>query len=230
MKKKFFFSFVITTTLLQITSVHGMYNSEESSEEHQRAMWSETELSFSSEESSKVVSPKEEASYDVSEESSEEFSEGTQEQALLFTMLLKHRSRITHFNIPELMENEIVQLPPLEEFLDGLDFNFGTNGGVAFCKQLYAQEKTVTQVLDLITQTTQKEHERVTQEGMRESSAVLKRSTLEEELLKLVFQNHQEILNEINRQHKENEFGQQSEILCNHAKSSYQNQASSSDK
>lgn len=233
MKKKLFFSFVITITLLQITSMHGMCNSEESSEEHSHAMWSGAELSFSNEESSdprfKVVSRNRDASYDVSEESSEEFSEGTQEQTFLLTMRLNYRSKITHFNIPELMEKEIVQLPPLEEFWDGLDFNFGTNGGKAFCEELYGQEKTVAQALTLITQTTQKDYERVTQRDMKVSSAIVKRSTLEENLLKLVFQNHQDILDEINRQHKENEFRQKNEILRNHAKS-YQNQASSSDK
>ncbi len=225
MNKKLIFGFFVSGVLLPNFPVYGMYyiDSEKdfpsleqsySSANAQQSFKETSVIHVPSENSDE--SSGEEFVEESSEEDGEELIDEEGERNLLFFVSLEYRSKIAYFQLSKSMEKMVVQLPTEDEVWKGLPFNFASNGGQNFCEELYSQEKSLSQVLDLIVRATQKDYDRAIQGRMEESFAVLHTSTLEGQLLKLVLKNHQEVLDELDKQHQENELRQKKEILVRH--------------
>lgn len=223
MNKKLIFGFFVSGVLLPSFSAYGMFdiNSEKDfpslkqsyPSANAQQSFKETSvihvLSENSDESSG-----EEFVEESSEEYREELTDELSEENFLLKMLIMHRSKIAGFQLLESMKEMVVQLPTEDEVWEGLPFNFASNGGQNFCEELCSQEKILSQVLDLIVRATQKDYDRAIQGRIRESLAVMHKGVLEEQLLKLILKNHPEVLDELDKQHNENE-DTQSSIIYN---------------
>lgn len=233
MNKKIFFSFAMSIALLQIFSVQAWTEEELSlttDESSEGGRWTGDELSFGFDESSDPrfkVWTFNNPEKSQSEETSNVTRSEPGELAFLLQTLSFCQSQIKNFKIPESMKEIVIQLPTQDYLLhslvlnsvtghwEQLCFNFAPNGAEDFCEQIYSKDRNIAQMLALIAQTTQKNYAYFIGLGeMKESSVVVKIAFLEEIILRFIFKNHPEVLDEISAQHKENGSQEKNVTLC----------------
>ncbi len=95
--------------------------------------------------------------------------------------------------LPEEIKNIVVELPDKRDLASKMDIHFATHGGLFFIEILYSQKKNVGQLLPDIVQALKKYSEYV-RGAMPEYLATSLEIGTENDLLKLVFQNHEEVL------------------------------------